>query len=241
MDGWRGKKVTSEKRMLCSVRVSRLRDVKLRLKISSRSRSIKSEHGSSSASFFVGSFELTVDLIFGMVFFAICKSTKMINLFSCFVTFHKYQTDRKMCLFLSHFRICQKQILPSPSPSVSLWPYLAISIALCVSIFLCILFYFVCVGSNVKSIFILTPMWIQFSIWIYSTIHSDRSIVCCWCCCCGCCFCCCVVFFSVCWFMVASMRLPACQSACSLIRPYTRFSSLSSLPSPKCIDLNIIE
>lgn len=92
----------------------------------------------------------------------------MINLFSRFVTFHKYQTDRKICLFLAHFFI-RESLSHTHICAISF----AISIALCMYISV---YYFICVGSNVKSIFILTPMWIQFSIWIYSFIHPTIQI-----------------------------------------------------------------
>lgn len=122
---------------------------------------------------------------------------------SLFVTFSHFSLSRSLF----------SRILLSVSPFVSVFLYL----------------FYLCASAR---------MWNPFSYWlrcefnflfgfIQPSIHSDRSIVCY----CGCC--CWVFFFSVRLFMVASMRLPACQSACSLIHPYTRFSRFfRSRPCP---------
>lgn len=118
----------------------------------------------------------------------------MINLFSRFVTFHKYQTDRKMCLFLSHFRI---------SLSRSLFSRILLSVSPFVSVFLYL--FYLCASAR---------MWNPFSYWlrcefnflfgfIQPSIHSDRSIVCY-------CGCCCWVFFFLCSFVYGCINEIAC-------------------------------
>lgn len=146
----------------------------------------------------------------------------------CDISANTKQTEK--CLFLAH--LPNVWIFPFRSQHIFCYLYRPF-VRVCLYIFL---YYFICVGSDVKSIFILTPMWIQFSIWIYSSIHafihSDQSIVCC---------CCRRFFLFVCLWRINEIACPpACQSACSLIRPYTVHTSLIFFVSRPCTVQNVL-
>lgn len=154
-----------------------------------------------------------------MVFFAICKSTKMINLFSRFVTFHKYQTDRKMCLSLLHFRISLSLALSS---AVSCYLYRPLWLYFCI--------YFICVrrleceihfhiDSDVNSIFYL-DLFNHPSIQIDQLFATVAAVV--------------EYFFSlfVCLWLHQWDCLPANQLVHSVIRALVPLGFFHSRPCP---------